>query len=198
MTHAIIKITGESPLLMHSDRLANPLDEQTKRHKKLTSNRKKTDSDQEAIAKSEYLLALYLREVDGKARVVLPTQNVRRSIVEGGRLNKLGKAIERSVIPLDDYVKLDYSGPKDPEKLWLDPNMVDCRSVVISRARLMRYRPKFSEWSCSMRVLVADDMINIDDLQMAATNGGMYCGLCDYRPSSGGSFGRYSVEVITQ
>uniref|UniRef100_UPI001CA48BD8 hypothetical protein n=1 Tax=Vibrio vulnificus TaxID=672 RepID=UPI001CA48BD8 len=40
-----LKLVGQSPLLMHSDRFANPLDEATKQHKVLTSKRKKLDED---------------------------------------------------------------------------------------------------------------------------------------------------------
>ena len=48
-----VRITGTSPLMMHSDKFANPLLPETKAHKALTAKRKKTDEDHEAIAKSE-------------------------------------------------------------------------------------------------------------------------------------------------
>jgi hypothetical protein len=35
-----LKIKSTTPMLMHSDRFANPLDPATKAHKALTSNRK--------------------------------------------------------------------------------------------------------------------------------------------------------------
>ena len=67
-----VKITGVSPLLMHSDRFANPLDKATKAHKELTAKRKKTDADHEAIAKSEWLGSLYWRDDIGP---FIPGQN---------------------------------------------------------------------------------------------------------------------------
>ena len=49
-----VKLTGTRPLLMHADVFADPLNPLTKAHKALTSKRKNTDDDHEAIAKSEW------------------------------------------------------------------------------------------------------------------------------------------------
>lgn len=60
-----LKLTGMSPLMMHADTLANPLNPITKAHKELTSKRKKTDDDHEAIAKSEFIAGAYWTKEDG-------------------------------------------------------------------------------------------------------------------------------------
>ncbi|MEB4734046.1 hypothetical protein OXV40_33915, partial [Burkholderia contaminans] len=54
-----LNICGSSPLMMHSDKLANPLAAETKAHRELTGKRKKTDEDHVAIARSEFLAGLY-------------------------------------------------------------------------------------------------------------------------------------------
>src|SRR3546814_21068521 len=71
-----LKIVGTSPLMMHSDRLANPLNPATKAHKELTGKRKKTDDDHLAIAKSEFIAGAYWDEKEG---FYIPGQNFDRS-----------------------------------------------------------------------------------------------------------------------
>ena len=76
-----LALTGTSPLIMHSDKLSNPLDPATIAHKKLTSKRNRTEENQVAIARSEYENSLYLK--DGK--VVIPTINLAASIIDGAK-----------------------------------------------------------------------------------------------------------------
>lgn len=181
-------ITGIAPLLMQSDRFVDPLNPATKAHKKLTSIRKKTDEDHIAIAKSEWMGALYYREDIG---IYVPTINIRKSLIEGARLNKLGKHIERGIVFADEYAKLQYDGPKNPEKLWENRDFVDRRSVVVSRARLIRCRPRFKQWSLTTQIVHEESLINLEDLVMSAENAGALIGLGDYRPM----FGRYEVKI---
>lgn len=183
------KITGVAPMLMHSDRFANPLDPATKAHKELTSKRKKTDEDIAAIAESEWKGSLYWSKEIG---IFMPTMNVRKSLIEGARLNKLGKHIERAVIFLSEAAKLIYSGPQDKNELWNDERFVDARSVVVSRSRLIRYRPVFREWSFHVDIVFDENIINLSDVVMCFQNAGRVVGLGDFRPM----FGRYSVEVV--
>jgi len=60
-----LNIIGTSPLMMHSDKFANPLAPETKAHKSLTAKRKKTDEDHLAIAKSEFMSGAYYSEKSG-------------------------------------------------------------------------------------------------------------------------------------
>ena len=86
-----LKLTGTSALLIHSDRLANPIDPATKRHKELTSKRNRTEADHIAIARSEYENSLYL----DNGLVSMPTINVMASIIDGAKLNKKGQALQK-------------------------------------------------------------------------------------------------------
>jgi hypothetical protein len=59
---AVLKITlrlvGVGPMLMHSSRLADPLDPQSKALSKVTSKRHKTDADHHRIAELEWFGSL--------------------------------------------------------------------------------------------------------------------------------------------
>lgn len=188
-----VRITGTSPLLMHSDRGANKLDPLVRAHKDLTSKKKKTEEDDAAIAKSEYTLGLYLGKDGGP---VIPTQNIRAAIIEGARQNKRGKDVESGTLILDQNVPLEYKGPRDPEKLFKTPGFVDARGVVVQRARIMRYRPMFDGWSCAVEIHYDPAKIDEADLMLACENAGRYVGLGDFRPAKKGTFGRFEVSKI--
>lgn len=181
------RITGTRPLLMHSDKFADPLNPLTKAHKALTSKRKKTDEDHEAIAKSEWLGGLYIDEKGP----YLPGVNVEAALIGGGKLSKLGTQLKRSVEIMDERCHIEYDGPKDAERLW-DAGFYDARSVKVQTARLMRYRPIFRKWSAIVEIAFDPDTINREQVVKCLEDGGQYCGVGDYRPK----FGRFTVEVL--
>ena len=186
-------ITGIAPLLMHSDRFSNPIAPETIEHKKLTSKRSKSLEDHRDIARSEWMGGLYY---DSDIGVYLPTASIRRSLIEGARLHKLGKHISRSVIFLEHKgFPLIYKGPSDPAKLYETPKFVDTRSVKVGTSKLMRNRPRFDEWSCSGQFSFNEAMLSLDELKMAYDAAGHFCGIGDYRPSKDGMFGTYDVEL---
>lgn len=193
MNSITLRLTGASPLIMHSDRLANPLSAEAKQHKTLTSKRKKTEEDQLAIARSEYNSSLYL---DGSGRVVIPTINLRSCFIDGAKLNKHGAPFQRGTMILAEHVVLEHDGPKDAAKLFDNPRFVDCRSVVVSRARLMRYRPRFDTWALTVELLYDELAIDRDAVISSAVNAGSLCGLGDFRPTKKGPFGRFTCTEM--
>lgn len=182
-----LKITGSSPLLMHSDRFSNPLDPATKKHKELTSKRKKTDEDHEAIARSEYVGSLYIEDGIGP---FIPAMNIDAAFVEAAKMNKLGKHAKRAMMILEDKVPLRYEGPRKAAELATDPRFIDARSVRVSMARLTRYRPRFNDWSLTCTLAFDSDQINANEVRQIVENAGKLVGLGDFRPR----FGRFSVE----
>ena len=190
MEQLTVMLKSNGPMLMHSDKLSNPLDPATKKHKTLTSKRKKTDEDYEAIAKSEWLNSLYYSDDIG---VYVPIQNIRKSLIEGARFNKLGKHVERGVVFMDTRAKLKYSGPKEPEKLWDNGKFTDARSVRVSQARLVRFRPIFTDWEIeAVELLYNPSIIDGSDILAAWDNAGNMVGMGDFRPL----FGKYKVEEV--
>lgn len=188
-----VRLTGDSPLLMHSARGANPLDAGVKAHKMLTIKRKKLDQDHDAIARSEWEIALYY---DPELGPYLPSTNVRSAIVEGGRLNKLGAAVQRGTLIADEKLKLLYKGPRTPDELWAK-QFVDARSVVVGTSRLMRYRPAFPRgWSLEVEIYHDPSVIDAGQLTQCLENAGRLIGLGDFRPNRGGPFGRFTSEVV--
>jgi hypothetical protein len=182
------KFSGDAPLLMHSERGANPLDPGVIAHKQLTSKKKKTDEDLLAIAWSEFQLAIYY---DEKIGPYLPAQNIDRCIQIGAQANKLGKKFASSARCVDDKIPLLYEGPRGVKSLY-DSGFVDVRSAGIMRARIMRVRPIFREWSAEFDFAYDENEIEEGNVILAAETAGRLIGICDYRPR----FGRFSVEVV--
>ena len=69
MQNATIRLTGTAAMLMHSDRLANPVDPATIKHQELTKVRTKTPEVHEAIMESQFMNSLYL---DADDKIVMP------------------------------------------------------------------------------------------------------------------------------
>lgn len=183
-----VKIVGSRPLLMHADVFADPLNPLTKAHKVLTGKRKKTDDDHESIAKSEWRGGMYFDEQMGP---YVPGVNIEAAMIAGGKLSKLGTQLKRSAEVMHEKCKLEYDGPRTVEKLW-DQRFYDARSVKVSQARLMRYRPIFRDWSLVCEIAYDPESIDKNQVIKCLEDGGQYCGIGDYRPK----FGRFSVEVV--
>ena len=181
-----IRITGTAPLLMHSDKFANPLHPATKLHKAMTKTRIKPDELLEAIAKSEYMGGMYH---DKDAGFFIPGQNFDASFLAGAKLQKMGTTWRRGAVVITDKSSLVFDGPKDPEKLWKDSRFVDCRGVKVGMAKIMRYRPIFMDWSASVQVAINPDVMDLRDAQKAIEDAGKLIGVCEYRPR----FGRFEV-----
>lgn len=182
-----IRIKGTAPLLMHSDKFANPLHPATKLHKELTGKRKKTDDDHEAIAKSEFLGGCYH---DAATGFFIPGQNFDASFWNGAKLQKMGVHWKRGAVVVTDKAKLEFKGPSTPDALWSDQRFVDCRGVKVGQAKIMRYRPIFLEWATTVQVAINTDVLDLQEARRAIEDAGKLIGVCEYRPR----FGRFEVS----
>ena len=183
-----IKLVGTSPLLMHNERLADPLDAVTKELKRTTSKKKKTDEDHEQVARIEWEGGLYF---DDKIGPYLPGWNLVATLKSAGRLSKRGKDIERAVNILEDKVPVQYSGPRKLDAMY-KAGMRDRRSVGVMGKRVIRTRPRFEEWAVEFTLLFEEGVFNRDDLVAILADAGTMIGTGDFRPR----FGRFSVEVV--
>ena len=110
--------------------------------------------------------------------------------------NKKGKDTLRTTLVTDEKTKLEYPGPRTQEALWADRKFRDVRSVRVGTSRIMRYRPKFRDWSLEFELTFDPNMMEADILIQSAENAGRYIGLGDYRPEKGGLFGRFETKEI--
>lgn len=184
-----VKLTGKCPLLMHSDRFANPLDPLTKAHKELTKKRTKTDDDHIAIARSEFIGGCYWNKETG---FHIPAVNLDSCLVAASKLQKLGTKFKQGVMVIDNELPLEGVKAKSPEALWNDVDHRDCRGVKVGTAKVMRYRPIFRKWATTATIAFDDAVVNLEDVKKALLDAGALIGLGDYRPR----MGRFAVDFV--
>lgn len=72
---------------------------------------------------------------------------------------------------------------------------LDMRPVVVNKKRHVRIRPKFPVWSCSFTLLTSgpfEKQKNLDNLLSIAAE---RIGVCDWRPSKGGTYGQFNYTL---
>jgi hypothetical protein len=73
---------------------------------------------------------------------------------------------------------------------------VDSRPVVIpsTKGRILRHRPRIDLWNAEIPMEIDDSEIAPSTVYELWVDGGKKHGLGDYRPNSGGSFGKFQVH----
>jgi hypothetical protein len=190
MKHLQVRLTGlpGSALLTHNERLASRMDPIAREMSAIASKRKKTDDDLNEMARLELLGGCYITD-DGL--VGIPAWNVFRSIQDGARLNKLGRHVERGVVPASvDIVPIKHAGPATPAGMW-DAACFDQRSVKVGQSKVTRTRPRFTDWVVDVEFYLDTEILQLNDFQMVTENAGRLVGLGDYRPR----FGRFDIDI---
>lgn len=181
-----MRLTGTAPLLMHSNMLADPLSPAAKAMKRISAKTKKTDDDHNAMRRIEFDAALYL---DPELGPYLPGPNVAKAFLMAARIRKSGPKVERGLILVSEVNSLSYAGPRDVQGLW-DANFRQTVPVKIGgRSTVMRCRPMFLNWECTVDALLNPSQLPPDELVSIAEDAGHMIGVGDWRPWHG----RFSV-----
>lgn len=185
-----LSLEGTAPLLMHSARGVDPLDPVVKQIKAITAKRKKTEEDMETVARLEFEVSMYHLDSVGP---FIPGVNVEKCLVEGGRITKMGKNIERGLFVLDNACPLLYSGDRTIDGLWSAPGgkFRSMMAVGVGGRKIMRCRPIFDEWSVECEAEVDTTVLNPTELEQIATHAGSMVGLGDFRPR----YGRFVTKI---
>lgn len=184
-----LRITGTKRLIMHSGRLADPLDPITKALARLTSKRQKTEADHEEISRVEWNGGLWLH--DGKP--CIPAEALMATFVEAARSRKRGPQAEAGLV-VEQHALLDYEGPTDLDELWEDKQFRLRVGVNVHGSRTMRTRPVFNDWSVEFTAHFLPTLLNRDEIRETYELAGFLKGLGDWRPQNG----TYVVETIEQ
>lgn len=182
MTDFTLAITGTTPLLMHSSRLADPLDPATKAIKKVSGKAKKTDDDHEEMARLEHAGSLYF---DSEIGPYLPSENVFRALWDAAKKYKLGVKVKEGVLITTSVNPLIYHGPRTIEGLWDDKSFVHRASVKVGMSRVMRTRPIFREWRTEVEGVFDPSILDPEQLEQITDTAGALIGLGDWRPFMG-------------
>lgn len=188
-----LRITGDAPLIVQADTLADPLHPLTLKYREVTRKKTKTDADQRTMGMIEFEGGLYYDERIGP---YIPGDNIMKALVEAARLSKSGKQMERGVMIQEQRVPLEYEGPRKLESLLESPAHHYRKTVVVGKARTVRVRPKFDEWALEFGFGFLPEVVDARAIASAMETAGTLIGIGQRRPNKGGQFGRFSVDVV--
>lgn len=175
MTKIKVKVKGIAPLLMNKFYI--PDNKESKRGKKVYEPKGEAE-------KKTYR--------DENGNLYLPNKHFKASMVKASSDFKMsGKKTYKDYIKSGIFIT--------PEQIILDKQdyIIHEEPVVIQRARVMSWRPRFNEWTCEFVIEITDDMINPSTINEILEMAGRYKGVGDYRPE----YGRFTIlnfEVVKE
>jgi len=185
-----LAVGGSSVLMMHSERLADRLDEFTRAIAAISKKRNKTEADEEEIGRLEFYGGLYTEpqipspaDLNGQV-ICLPAWNILRCLQEGATRQKRGKDVLRGVYPLADHVPLTFDGPTDVIERWQGGYWLR-KTVGVQRSRTVRTRAIFTGWTFEFAIEVDPNVFDVHTLRVAWHDAGIYVGLGEMRPIQG-------------
>lgn len=189
------KVTGSIPMMLHNNQMADPLNIYKKASSQLTSKRKKTDSDELAIARIEWEAGLYF---DPDGYLCVPGQNLERMLLDAAKKNKNGVKIKEGIRVEENHIRIDVGVPfrrtfipKTPQDVPSDElnklyeKFFDRRMCKIGKVTVVRTRPRFDKWSFEFTVLFTSDIINEATITETMAVASRQIGFGDYRPRYG-------------
>lgn len=174
---------------MHNGDLANPFNKWSREIKKISSKRKKTDSDFEEMARLEFHGALYMGE-DGP---IIPADCIYACIHNGAKKERMGPTMLGGIF-VEEHASLEYEGPRTTEDLWAEESFRYQVMVNVQRSKVLRTRVIFDSWSAVVRVKYEDSIVNSGQVDGWMMRAGYEVGLMARRPR----FGRFTVEVLDE
>lgn len=193
---------GGSSLVMHNERLADPLDTCTRALSAVSKKRNKTEADHQEMARIEFIGGMYadppiesLADWTNGHRPCLPAWNILRCLQDGATRHKRGKDVLRGVYPLAERVPVVFDGDDlKISELWAKGGYALRKTVGVQRSRTVRTRPMFHDWTSQLPIEVDSTVFDIDTLRQCWRDAGVYAGLGEMRPV----YGRFAgaIEVV--
>jgi hypothetical protein len=199
------KLVGETPLITHNNRLANPLDKYSQEMSKKSGKRKKTIEDIWELARIEWEgggMYLYDGEIKIPLRVLNKTFERGATKQKNGMLWKSGCFVEEDCCPLSyggKKIKVKMNGDiPNPEldEYFTSKNMFQVM-VRVGQSTLLRTRPIFNDWSLEVTILYDPSVMNKETVIQCLKDAGRLVGMCEWRMEKGGQYGRFNVEVLS-
>jgi len=181
-----VRLTGERPLLMHSSRLADPLEPIKADLDRLTKKRDKTLADHEQIARVEWHGGLWLAD----SKPCIPSEAIESAFIAAAKTRRKGKHAKAGLACIGSPL-LQYDGPSDLTSLWNDKAFRLRFAVNVNDAKVMRTRPRFPDWHVIADIEFLPSLLNPNEVIEIFEIAGMREGLGDWRPK----FGKFSVKL---
>ncbi len=188
-----VQIEGRSPFIPHNGQTADPRNPYSKALKAISGKRKKTDADLDEMARIEWLAGLYRSNDD----LVIPDWVWEAAFIAGAKKSKRGTQAKSGLF-FSQHASLVF--PDKPEvitdetlnDLFEDGHHTFTIGVKVGMSRVMRTRPIFRHWSCTLVLEYDPDVLNQRDVEEIAHDTGRLAGVGDWRPKHG----RFEATVV--
>ena len=199
---ATVTLTGKNDILLHNGQTADPRNTYAKQMKQISSKRKKTDADLDQLARVEWFAGLYIgKQADGSATTVIPAHVLESCFVAGAKKSKRGVQAKSGLF-VDSQAVLDFEGKPEGnltaealqeslDALYEGGEHHLTVGVKVSTSKVMRTRPKFSNWSATCVIEYDDAVLTFADVKDVIEDAGNLVGVGDWRPK----FGRFEAVV---
>jgi hypothetical protein len=182
-----VEVTGINPLLIQRFREENeqPKETRTAKHKQIRDTRAEALSAANVASDGSHYISAFAI--------------VNAMITTGGNHKQRGtrKSLRYLVPSAVRIMTVDGTLPiYIGSKVAKDKDViVDARPVVIpaTKGRIMRYRPKYENWSLKFDIEVSTDLISTEVCQQLLVEAGTQVGIGDFRPEKRGPFGTFRV-----
>ena len=218
LTKYQVTLNGKTPLLLHNDNRV--FAENASAWQKAAENRNISVAGDDRSPAWLWIGYTYHDE----SWLGINSDNLMTMLREGGAKVKLKgketyKKLTQSAIIIDDFLwPIEAHGKMVswPEFAQLEDNLnfadhlqfardhgfeLFVKPAKVGQNKHVRVRPRFDDWSLSGTISVLDEEITgltqvvLEEILRAA---GLFCGLCDWRPSSpraSGRFGTFTTEI---
>jgi hypothetical protein len=196
-----VRVRGDKPLIMHKwsqKAMQEILDKQT--HKTKTKARQAKDPYQDFIGSMYWMTeepkpteAEFDKAIKNGARFGFPATAFKAAAVSAAYRNELAK----NKVSLQGSFFIDGEGPDQLVEIHYDEephNRQDMVKIAMGGTDI-RFRGEFDSWWADLKItfntngtVTAEQIINLINL------GGFCCGVGEWRPEKGGTYGMYHVE----
>jgi hypothetical protein len=142
---------------------------------------------------------------DEELGIYMPAKCLSACFKSAAKKFKLGKASKAITIDCAVGTPLIGFEGMSPALLWDvqdksgNQKHTFCESVVVNRARIMRTRPIFQNWSVKFDLYLNTELLSVEQLHRIIDTAGFEYGLCELRPERAtGCYGRFTLDSLKE
>lgn len=134
---------------------------------------------------------------DENGNFCIPSCSFRSSLLNSLKNKRVGKSSAISVFQAAVFNDDEYCILMDPKtRKPLKNYKVDSRRAVVQRQGIIRHRPRFEGWFCTLSLLIDEEVLSKEQLVENMNIAGTICGVGDFRVERRGPFGRFTALLL--
>jgi hypothetical protein len=131
-------------------------------------------------------------DIPGMDGVAVPAENLRRSVIDAAKAQRMGTQVLRALMVTAAAVPLIYDGPKEPKQMWDAGNWHLTRMIRGTGGASPTTYPVFRDWAVKVPFELDETLLSVRDLTEIAQRAGRIEGLGASRKQG---YGRYDALV---